>query len=600
MGANSTFFFQPGIQSRNNPLTPCDNQLLTAEIGHYHEKFLNETGSLYFTEEAFDDYYVGKGSSYPDIHGSVGILFEQAGVKGHMKEVASGLLAFPLAIRNQFTVSLSTLEAGFNMRRKLLENQRNFYNSVLSEADKFPIKAYIFSEPSDKKRLSEFIKILLQHQIKIFSLARNITKNGVEYRAGESYIIPLKQPEYRFIRSLFESVNQFTDSLFYDVSTWVLPMSFNISYTGLNTSKETDGSMGSVITQPPSEEGRLIASGESYAYLFEWNEYMAPAALYKLQDKGIICRVSRKKFRYNEGGLNKEFSYGTIMIPASGQILKDDELAELMASTARDCGIIIYGIRTGLTAEGPDLGSNEFAVLEKPSVMMFTGDGVSGSDAGEIWHMMDTRFNMPVTMVKASRFSGIDLSRYNVLIVAGFPEVNQAGIDNLKSWIRNGGTLIGYKEGNRWLSEKQLCKIEFFPSDPVKNTAGIYAMMSDDSQFQQIPGSIFETQMDLTHPLCYGYTRETLPVFKSGKSVAKKDENIYNNPVSYKLNPLLSGYCSRENLDRIKGASFASVHGKRIISIYDNTNFRAIWYGTNKIFLMQYSLDKYYDSGFQV
>ena len=76
-----------------------------------------------------------------------------------------------------------------------------------------------------------------------------------------------------------------------------------------------------------------------------------------------------------------------------------------------------------------------------------------------------------------------------------------------------------------------------------------------------------------------------LPVFKSGTSVAKKDPNIYNNPVVYTSDPLLSGYCTKENIDRIKGSAFTSVHGSRIISIYDNTNFRAIFYGSNKIFL---------------
>ncbi|HUV01463.1 MAG TPA: M14 family zinc carboxypeptidase, partial [Bacteroidales bacterium] len=131
MGANSTFFFQPGVQSRNNPLIPPDNQKLTEEIGRYHEKYLNEIGSLYYTEENFDDFYVGKGSSYPDIHGSVGILFEQAGVKGHLKETPGGLLSFPFAIRNQVTVSLSTLEAGLRMKDKLLENQRGFYKDAL-------------------------------------------------------------------------------------------------------------------------------------------------------------------------------------------------------------------------------------------------------------------------------------------------------------------------------------------------------------------------------------------------------------------------------------------------------------------------------------
>jgi hypothetical protein len=76
-----------------------------------------------------------------------------------------------------------------------------------------------------------------------------------------------------------------------------------------------------------------------------------------------------------------------------------------------------------------------------------------------------------------------------------------------------------------------------------------------------------------------------LPVFKSTTSVAKKDQNIYGNPVVYTGNPLLSGYCTRQNLERIKGAPFVSVHGSRIISLYDNTNFRAIWYGTDKIFI---------------
>jgi hypothetical protein len=38
---------------------------------------LDEIGSSYFIEENYDDFYYGKGSSYPDING-IGILFEQA------------------------------------------------------------------------------------------------------------------------------------------------------------------------------------------------------------------------------------------------------------------------------------------------------------------------------------------------------------------------------------------------------------------------------------------------------------------------------------------------------------------------------------------
>lgn len=585
MNANATFFFQPGVQSRNNPLTPVNNQELTAEIGKYHEKYLDAIGSLYYTEESFDDFYVGKGSSYPDIHGSVGILFEQAGVKGHQKETPGGLLSFLFTTRNQFTVSLSTLEAGQHMKNKLLESQRNFYKEALIQADKYAIKAYVFTEPADNGRLNAFITNLIQHQIKVFRLAKNISKNGVEYKAENSFIVPLKQNEYMFVRSLFEPVKDFTDSVFYDVSTWVLPMSFNIRYAGISVIKEMEGLAGAEVLMTPSTEGKLIAAKDPYAYLFEWNEYLAPKALYELLKAGIIARVATDKFTCDDGNLKKEFSYGTILVPATGQNVAGDELSKLMESVAKGSGIPIYSTSTGLTLKGIDLGSNGFSILQKPAILMFVGEGSNSSDAGEIWHMFDKRFNIPVTMATPSRFANIDLDRYNVLIVTGSPDVSPAVIDNIKAWNRKGGTIIGYEGGNNWLLKNKLAEIEFVPTVKSKLKDGIYANRSGDSQVQQIPGSIFETKLDLTHPLCYGYTRDILPVFKSGITAVQKDSNVYNNPVNYTASPLLSGYCTRENIDRIKGTSFASVHRTRIISIYDNTNFRAIWYGTNKIFL---------------
>jgi hypothetical protein len=584
-GVNATFFYMPGIQSRNNPLTPHDNQELTAEIGKYHEKYFNAAGTLYFTEEGYDDFYVGKGSSYPDIHGSVGILFEQAGVKGHLRETPGMLLSFQFAIRNQFTVSLSTLEAGLEMREKLLENQRKFYKDALILADKYPVKAFIFTEPDDNGRLTEFISILLKQHIRIYKLNRDISKTGVTFKAENSYVVPLKQNEYRFIRSLFEPVKEFTDSTFYDISTWVLPMSFNIRYASINVIKEMEGMAGAEIKEPPVTEGKVTGTPDPYAYLFEWNEYLAPKALYALQNAGVITRVATKTFAFNNSNFNHSFSYGTIMIPVSSQTMPGDELKKLMESVAKDCRITIYGVSTGFTEQGMDLGSSNFIVLDKPSVVMIVGDGTSSTDAGEIWHMFDTRFKIPVTMVTAARVNSISLDRYNVLIVTGSPNVSASGIENIRTWNRQGGTIIGYKSGNNWLSGNKLSEIEYVPAVTPDKKEGIYSDRSTDNQLQQIPGSIFETKLDLSHPLCYGYTRDILPVFKSGTTVAKKDANIYNNPAVYTSNPLLSGYCKKENIDRIKGSAFASVHGSRIISIYDNTNFRAIWYGSNKIFL---------------
>ena len=115
MGTNSTFFYQPGIPSRVNPLTPKKNQLLTSKIGKFHEKKLSEIGSLFYSEEDYDDFYFGKGSTFPDINGSIGILFEQASSRGHLQQSINGLLSFPFTIKNQLTTSLSTLEAAISI-----------------------------------------------------------------------------------------------------------------------------------------------------------------------------------------------------------------------------------------------------------------------------------------------------------------------------------------------------------------------------------------------------------------------------------------------------------------------------------------------------
>jgi hypothetical protein len=246
---------------------------------------------------------------------------------------------------------------------------------------------------------------------------------------------------------------------------------------------------------------------------------------------------------------------------------------------------MIYGVSTGLTPTGMDLGSNLFMNLQKPSVMMFTGDGSVSSDAGEIWHMLDTRFNIPVTMITPARANSVNLQKYNVIIITGNPYVTPSFAEKIKEWNRNGGTLIGYKTGNRWLVNNKIAQINYVEEARMSREEGIYANIQTDRQKQQIPGSIFETKLDLSHPLCFGYSKNLLPVFKSGVTAAKKDTVIYNNPVVYTENPLLSGYSSTENTSRIKGSAFASVHGNRIISIYDNTNFRAAWYGTNKIFM---------------
>ena len=190
MGTNSTFFFQPGIPSRTHPLTPAMNQKLTREIGNYLADGFDKIGSLYYTEEDYDDFYYGKGSTFPDINGSIGILFEQASSRGHAQNSDNGILTFPFTIKNQFTAALSTLKAATSMRVEILDYHKKFYVDAQKEANN---DAIIFGDYTDAGRTDALAEILKRHKIKVDRFLGEKTINGKTFKEGYSYIIPKDQ-----------------------------------------------------------------------------------------------------------------------------------------------------------------------------------------------------------------------------------------------------------------------------------------------------------------------------------------------------------------------------------------------------------------------
>jgi len=227
MGSNSSFFFQPGIPSRTNPLTPQLNQDLTKEIATYHAKALDKIGSLYYSEESFDDFYYGKGSTFPDINGSIGILFEQASSRGHAQETANGVLTFPFTIRNQFTAALSTLEAAKKMRVKILQYQQDFYKESRKLEEK---KAIVFGDEKDGAKSFHLAEVLKRHQVKIHEVKSDFTSNGKNFKKGYSYVVPMNQKNQRLVKAMFDVRKTFKDSLFYDVSAWTFNHAFGVDY----------------------------------------------------------------------------------------------------------------------------------------------------------------------------------------------------------------------------------------------------------------------------------------------------------------------------------------------------------------------------------
>lgn len=580
MGTNSTFFFQPGVPSRVHPLTPKINQELTAEIGTYHSMALDKIGSLYYSEERFDDYFYGKGSTFPDINGSIGILFEQASSRGHAQDSENGLLTFPFTIRNQFTTALSTIEAARNMRTKILGYQLQFYKDVKAENNKNKVKGIIFGDSKDAAKAWHLAEILNLQHIKFHGLSKDITVNGKNYKKGYSYIIPTDQKNSRLVKAMFEKRTTFTDSIFYDVSAWTLPLAFNLDYDELNNSS----AVGDLITELPKLSAK-VDQKSSYAYLFDWNEYYTPKALNQILNKGLRAKVGKTPFTV-EG---KTFDYGAIMVPVQNQSLDPSELFDFLNSVSAESKVPMVAVGTG-NAKGIDLGSSDFIPMEKKRVALLVGNGVTSYDAGEFWHLLDQRYDFKLTKLDTEYFNKVDLSTYTSIIIPNKGRGNfldKKGTEKLKQWVTNGGTLIGYRNMAEWFSKNELMNIKFKKDTLVAKNIS-FEQKSDFLGAQVTGGAIFEAKLDRSHPINYGYKNNLVSLFRNTNIFIEPDKDSYNNPIQYTVNPLLSGYISDRNLELIKNSVPFQVQrtGKgRVIVFTDNTNFRGFWFGTNKMLM---------------
>ena len=582
MGTNSTFFFQPGEPTRVHPLTPKMNQELTAEIGTYHAKALDKIGSLYYSEENYDDYYYGKGSTFPDVNGAIGILFEQGSSRGHVQDSENGLLTFPFTIRNQFTTALSTIDAAKNMRVKLLNYQREFYRESRIDATKGKTKSIVFGDSKDAAKSWHLAEVLDRHQIKFHALANDAIIGGKSYKKGNSYVVPMDQKNHRLIKAMFEKRTTFTDSLFYDISAWTFPLAFNVDYNEQNNMAHA----GAEIIDFKPLTGN-VSGKSSYAYLFEWNEYYTPKALNKIVEKGLRAKVAKSPFSV-EG---KNYDYGTIMIPVQNQNLDPEALYAFLMEVAQESSLKISSVSTGLT-KGIDLGSNEFDPIKKQKVAILVGQGIRSYDAGEIWHLFDTRYNIQLTKLDLSYVNKVDLSKYTDLIIPSTKSLASTGnnekiVEKLKEWVNNGGTLIGYRSTTEWLTKNEIVTLKFRKDTLIAKDIS-FAKKKDFKGAQVTGGAIFEAQLDRSHPINFGYTNDRLAMFRNTNIYVEPDKNSYNNPIQYTKNPLLSGYISEENLELLKGSVPFQVKrvGKgRVIVFTDNTNFRAFWYGTNKLLM---------------
>ena len=586
MGTNSTYFFEPmkAIGSLD-PIMPKENYTtLNDTFAAYFSEALDEIGSFYFTKEVFDGTYPGYGSSYPDLQGGLGLLFEQASSRGHVQETPTGDITFQFTIRNQFTSSIATVRAAVNHKELMHSYMRDFFTSALSLADASPIKAYVFGDSNDPNRVKAFMDKLLLHQVEVYRLKENMGK----FKAGEAFIVPTRQPQYRMVQTFFETYEEYADSVYYDASAWSLANFYNMPYEEVKGSFEK----GEQITMETELVAVSTPEEARYAYLINWYNYNAPALLYHLQQGGANVLSAFKPFSAKVGEASQDFDYGTLMVPVSRQRISSDSLYELIQAGVKRFQVEVYPVAGGYSVAGIDLGSRYFEPLEKQKALLLVGEGISSYEAGEVWHLLDQRVHMPITKLRMTMFGRVDLHDYQVIIMVSgsYSQLDDADKKRISDWVKAGNTLITIRHASEWVIKQGLVKEKLIeaPKDTTSERLP-YVQAPEILGREEVGGAIFEANLDLTHPLAFGYQREEIPVYRNSEVWLKPSSNDYSNVAVYTDDPHIDGYITDHNLETFLKPSVSlmvSPLGRgRVILFADNPNFRGSWYGTNRLFL---------------
>lgn len=589
MGSDSTFFFQPGVPARKNPWTPLKNVELTTALGEFHAKALDASKQLYFTQEAYDDFYYGKGSTYPDAFGSIGILFEQASSRGHLRDTDNGLLTFSQTIQNQVTTSLSTFAGALANKQALLNYQQEFAEQTaqLSKTDDF--SGYVVKESFDLSRFERLKDILRTHNIEFGALNKDLKVDEVNFEATNSIFIPLEQERYRLIKSIFSTRKSFDDNTFYDVSNWNLALALNLEYAPVEKKLWRKASL---ATDPVAsmQEANFELQDNAYAYVFSWDDSKAATLLSRLLQSGVKAQVAGRPFvaQTAQGGVN--FSAGSVIIPAALQ--QPSDLKDILREASRGLPVSVWSVTSGLTRQGIDLGSRQIANVHLPKVLLVGGKGTSQYEVGEAWHHFDLQLELPVTIVDMDDLSALSLNNYTHIVwVAGnYKKVDDKTIDALGEWLKNGGIMIGQQSATRWFSDNKWLKAKLKSDSDIALEFDIkglqYADLEDFRSKQRIAGAAFATQLDLGHPLAFGYHKALMPVFRNNSLIMLKPDEPFLAVATYTKEPLLAGYTAEELQAVIANSAVVVAHsvGKgKVVAFNTDVNFRGIWQGTSRL-----------------
>jgi len=623
MGPGSTYFFQPGVPTRNNPLTPPGNLRLTREFAKSYITAMDQAGELFFTEEVFDDFYVGKGSTYPDINGSIGILFEQGSTRGLKIKTGSTERHFVDSIANQVRTSLASIQRLLELKGELLDFQNEFFSSSQQAGEQHETTAYLLVGTPSRVRAAKHL--LDQHQIDCHINREIIRMEADTFPAGQALIIPTAQAQFTLIESMMRTDQWFEENIFYDVSAWHLPSAFDLDMHPL-TSDVPQQWLTSRPTRSDEKSSPFwgnVDQNEILGFAFSPVELDSARWVAALMQADIEVRVSLARFVADEMDQpqdpnlldHHDLPEGTFLVLKAANQGNWNKVLRKMNQLTKGSTVMPVVLTTSRNPYGPDLGSGRISVLPKANPALVVGEGTSSTSAGAIWHFLDHRLEQPATLLNTDLVGSAELAGYSAIILppGAYGSWGRKEATALADYARNGGTVIAIGSAISWVNRNNVLgstaesaaspPIAFDGLDPPANSGATsnpvpprnqrgatepnenqdqqannrlrFADAREAAALQSIAGAFFMTEIDSTHPLGFGFPDEWVPVFRDNTVVFPQPSNPLQVVAEYQH--VIAGYVSDRNRQRLAGkpAVWAQNLGQgRVVMLADNPVFR--------------------------
>lgn len=583
-GYNEPYYFAPAAEPLHEVITNWQRNFQHT-IGKNHAQYFDKNGWLYFTKERFDLFYPSYGDTYPTYNGSIGMTYEQGGIRAGLsiKTAEQELLTLKDRAQHHYTTSISTIEISSKNASNLVKEFSTFFDSYITGKAGI-YKTYILSS-NDFNKLKAATNLLDQNNIeygdingKFVGYNYQTQKDGNIDLAKYSIAVSTQQTQGSLATVLLEPKGKLSDSATYDITAWSLPYVYGVDGYALKTPRD--------IVSKKMANPSIVNLSSNYGYIIPYTNLHASSYLAFLLKNGVKVRFASKPFMYD----SINYAAGTLLVLKTGNDKLDWN--KWVNDGALQFNIQPIQVTTGMMQKGADFGSPDVRLINAPKVAMLTGDQVSANDAGEVWHFFEHTLNYPLTSLMAENIGRYNLKNIDVLILPDgwYRNLSDKAIaDKLKDFVRGGGKLIALGgvvntlANGDWGIKNKVDKEDEKTAeyDALKK----YGNKDREYLHENIPGAIYKVELDNSHPLAYGYSNTYYTL--------KQDANIYEfmkdgwNVGYLKKDNYVAGYTGFKVKNKLKDGTLFGVSelgNGNVVFLADNPLFRLFWENGKQLF----------------